>query len=133
VRRLLAIAVAFVFVGVVGRASPLHTHAYSGHDHREHNHGPAAHAHAQAPAHHDEGDDSPHFDTCDPGQHAVPVTIGAAPLPHADSFHAESSNARIVARLVLVRSANTLTDVRVHGPPSLRHVPTRAPPPTFPA
>jgi hypothetical protein len=134
VQRLLAIVVACAFAFVIGQVPALHTHVYSGHEHREHDHGPAAHEHL-TPAHHDNDDDGDavHLDRCDPGEHAVAFTIGGAPLPQVKTVHAESATLWFHAPLVLLRSARSLADVRVHGPPPERHLPPRAPPLTSPA
>ena len=129
--------VCLAFVGAAGQVSALHTHAYTDHDHAEHHHGPAAHEHPQVlahePADHDGDDDAAHIESCDPGQHAVSFTIFCPPLPRVDPVDVPCASTGAFARLVLLRSAYSLADVRVHGPPPLGPVPARAPPSLSPA
>jgi hypothetical protein len=115
--------------------SSLHVHEYAGHDHPEHRHGPASHEHhhsAIAEDHHSEAEDPDHPDlqaeSCDPGRHAVAVTIGCA---QAARFHvdiAELPGPAIPAPTASAGSAMPLADVRVHGPPLALGIPSRAPP-----
>ena len=127
--------VGFAFVGVVAQGSALHTHSYTSHGHPEHRHGPAAHEHPQPALHHDEHEDhdAVHLESCDPGQHAVSVTVACPPLPRVDALDRQSEHATSVGRLVLLRAVQTVRDVRVHGPPFRTQAPPRAPPLTLPA
>jgi hypothetical protein len=138
VQRFVAIMAGFAFVGATADVSALHTHAYTDHEHAGHRHGPAAHEHPQVPAHEpahqDEDHDAAHVESCDPGQHAVAFTIFCPPLPRVDAFDdVPFAKTGILESLVLLRSASTPTDVRVHGPPLLTQTPPRAPPSIFPA
>src|SRR5688572_28078879 len=109
--------VAVTFIGATAQVSSLHTHSYTEHAHPEHHHGPAAHEHPQTAAHQDDDDDAAHLESCDPGEHVVSVRTTCPPLRHVGAFDVPSSNVRLVDPLVLLRSAHTVTDVRVHGPP----------------
>ena len=131
VRAFVAILLGFALTGTAGQSPWLHIHAYIDHDHPEHHHGPAAHEHQQSTTHHH--DDRASLESCDPGQHSVPFTLGCAPLPHVNAIDAASANPSIVDPLVPLRSVHHLTDVRVHGPPPLTQAPPRAPPLIFPA
>jgi hypothetical protein len=134
VRHLVAIVVGVAFAATAFQVSTLHTHAYVAHGHPEHDHAPAAHEHPQPVAHHDaDDDDAVHLESCDPGQHVVSVTAGCPPPPRVDVFDAPSAHTRSLHPLVLLRSAHSVTDVRVHGPPPRAQASPRAPPLTFPA
>ena len=133
VHRSVAVLVGLVLAATSGQVSALHIHSYADHDHPEHQHGLAAHEHQWPLPHHDEDDEAVHLKSCDPGQHAISVTMGCAPLPQLDSIDAESLNPTVLEPLVPFRSVHRLTDVRVHGPPPLTHAPPRAPPLNLPA
>lgn len=135
VQRLVATLLGFAFVGVAAQGSALHTHSYASHGHPEHRHGPAAHEHPQPAPHHDEHEDhdAVHLESCDPGQHAVSVTIACPPLPRVDALAGQSEHAASVDRLVLLSAVHPVRDVRVHGPPSRTQTAPRAPPLTHPA
>jgi hypothetical protein len=125
-RRALASFLVIALNVTSGFVSSLHIHAYSDHDHPEHHHGPAPHDHHTSPAHHDA--EGPTLESCDPGEHAVSITMGCAPLPRAHVIHAEYGWPGIVEPLILVRSFHPITDVRVHGPPPRTQSSPRAPP-----
>jgi hypothetical protein len=131
VHRVVTILLGFVLVSTGGQVSALHIHAYTDHDHPEHHHGFAAHEHHRSVRHHD--DDVVHLETCDPGQHAVSLTMGCAPVPRVHVIDAECASPAAVESLVPFRSVHHFTDVRVHGPPLLAQAPPRAPPLSFPA
>ena len=113
-----------------------HVHEYLGHDHPEHHHGPASHEHHHsAVAGHDhhsvaEDHDPPALqaDSCNPGRHAVAVTMGCAQLPQVHVDVAELPGPTVIDSAAPVHSAAPVTDVRVHGPPFDVRVPARAPP-----
>ena len=115
------------------QVSRLHTHAYAGHDHPEHQHGLAAHDHAQAVVHEDESDEGLHVEPCDPGRHEVSLTLGCAPAMPRVSVHAEAVQLPALDRLVPLRIIGMATDARAHGPPLVPSGPPRAPPHLFPA
>jgi hypothetical protein len=113
----------------------LHVHEYLGHDHPEHHHGPASHEHHQAIAdddHHEETEDHglPAFqaDSCDPGHHAVAVTMGCAQVSQLQIAIAELPSPTVVVPAAPVQSVVPVRDVRVHGPPFDSRIPARAPP-----
>ena len=133
VQRALALFVGVALVAMSSQVSRLHTHAYVGHDHPEHQHGLAAHDHNQAVVHEDEDDEGPHVESCEPGRHAVSLTLGCAPAMPRVSVHAEPAQLPVVHRLVLLRIIGTATDARAHGPPLATSGPSRAPPYIFPA
>ena len=133
VPRVIPVVLGLVLASTSGQVSALHIHAYTDHDHPEHHHGLAAHEHHRSAPHHDEDHDAVHLESCDPGQHAVSVTMGCAPVPHVDAIDAQCANSSLVEPLVPVRSVQPFTDVRVHGPPPLTQAPPRAPPLIFPA
>jgi hypothetical protein len=133
VQRFVTILLGFVMASASGQVSPLHIHQYTGHDHPEHHHGLAAHEHHRSVPHQDNDDDVVHMEPCDPGQHAVSITMGSAPLPQANALDVECANPSVLELLVPLRSVHRFADVRVHGPPPLTQVPPRAPPLIFPA
>lgn len=131
VRHLVAIIAGVAFAAAPVQWPALHTHAYVAHDHPEHAHAPAAHEHPQPAPHHDDEDedeDAVHLESCEPGQHVVSVTASCPPLPRVGVFDAQAAQAGGVHRLVLLRSAHSVTDVRVHGPPPRAQASPRAPP-----
>ena len=135
-RRLVAFLLAQALVVSTSAASPLHVHEYVGHDHPAHHHGPAAHEHHDlAPAdqdHHPDTGDEDHLvwqaDPCEPGRHAVAVSMGCACIIQAHIDLAELPGPTIVVASAPIRSAVPFTDVRVHGPPFDPRTPSRAPP-----
>lgn len=131
--RALALIVGVALVAVSSQVSRLHTHAYVGHDHPEHQHGLAAHDHHPPVAHQDEDDTGPHIESCDPGRHEVLLTLGCAPAMARVSVHAEAVQLPVLDRLVPLRIIGTATDSRAHGPPLVPSGPPRAPPHFFPA
>ncbi len=137
--RCIAILLGLILASTSGHVSALHIHAYTDHDHPEHHHGLAAHEHNRPAQHHDDddddgdGDEAVHLESCDPGQHAVALTMGCTPLPPAHAIDGVCPNLILAALLVPIRSVNEVTDIRVHGPPPLTHAPPRAPPLIFPA
>lgn len=133
VHRLLTVLLGLVVASTSGQISALHIHQYTDHDHPEHHHGPAAHDHQRPSVHHDEDDGGAHLEPCDPGHHAVSVTMGCMPLPKAHASDAECPNPGVVEPLVSVHPVPAFTDVRVHGPPPLTQAAPRAPPPSSPA
>lgn len=133
VPRVVAILLGLALASTPGRVSALHIHAYTDHDHPEHHHGLATHEHHRLASLQDDDDDAPHFESCDPGQHAVSFAMACTPLLQAHAIDAESASPSAFGPLVPVCSVRGLTDVRVHGPPSLTQAPPRGPPLTFPA
>lgn len=131
VRRLVAILLGLAVVSSAGLMPATHIHRYADHDHPEHHHGPAIHEHRRAQALPNDG--LPQWTTCDPGQHAVSLTVGCAAVPLTQIVEAESSSATVLPSLVRLQPARELTDVRVHGPPPRTQAPPRAPPLTLPA
>ena len=116
--------------------SSLHVHEYFSHDHPDHHHGPASHEHHHedlaALRHHVPGWDNDHAalqaESCDPGRHAVAVTIGCAHVPQMYVDLADVPGPSIVVPPAPVRSATPIMDIRVHGPPFHVCIPSRAPP-----
>ncbi len=134
VRRLVACALVQALVVSTAAGASLHVHEYLGHDHPEHHHGPASHDH-QAIAdddHHDETEDhdlpAVQADSCDPGHHAVAVTMGCAHVPQLHIAIAELPSPTVVVPAAPVQSVAPVRDVRVHGPPFDSRIPARAPP-----
>jgi hypothetical protein len=129
VRRLVAVLLGLA-LAYMGHVSALHTHFYTDHDHPEHHHGPAAHDHDGD--HHvfktHSEENAPAVKPCDPGRHAVALTVGCAALTHPHTGAAECGTAAIPDPLIPSLPATTLTDVRVHGPPARTQGPPRAPP-----
>lgn len=116
-------------------ASALHVHEYVGHDHPDHHHGPATHEHghlvvADREHHSVEEHDDPAIEaeSCDPGRHAVTVSMGCAYVPQVHVDFAALPGPTSEAASSPTRSAIALTDVRVHGPPFDARTPSRAPP-----
>lgn len=136
VRRPLAFVLMQALVVSTALAASLHVHEYAGHDHPEHHHGPASHEHHQAAIadddHHDKTEDHalPAFraSSCDPGHHAVAVTMGCAQVPQLHMAIADVPSPTIVVPCAVVRSMASVRDVRVHGPPFNCRIPARAPP-----
>jgi hypothetical protein len=136
VRRVLALVLAQALVVSASVGSSLHVHEYVGHDHPDHHHGPASHEHHHSAlaggADHfaSEDHDVPAFqeDSCDPGRHAVALTMGCAQVPQVHVDIAELPSPSVSMPAVPVKSAVAVTDVRVHGPPFDPRVPSRAPP-----
>jgi hypothetical protein len=136
VRRLLALVLIQALVVSTALGASLHVHEYAGHDHPEHHHGPASHEHHQAAIadddHHQETEDHGllafHADSCDPGRHAVAVTMGCAQVPQLQIVIAELPSPTVVVPAAPVQSVAPVTDVRVHGPPFDPRIRSRAPP-----
>jgi hypothetical protein len=133
VHRPIAFLLGLVLASTSGQVSALHIHLYTDHDHPEHHHGLAAHEHHRSAPHHDKEDGAVHLESCEPGLHAVSITMGCAALPPVHAVNAECANPTIVEPLVPVRSFHPVTEVRVHGPPPRTQAPPRAPPLSFPA
>ena len=136
-RQLVAFVLAHALVVSAATGSLLHVHEYVGHDHPDHHHGPATHEHEHSALgerdHHStaEHDDHPKVgaESCDPGRHAIAVTLGCAQVPQVHVDIAELPGPTIAAPTAPIRSAATVTDVRVHGPPPFDpRIPSRAPP-----
>ena len=140
-RRLVACALVQALVISTAVGASLHVHEYLGHDHPEHHHGPASHEHHHAAIadddHHDETEDHSlpalQADSCDPGQHAVAVTMGCAQVPPLHVDIAELPGPTVLVPAAPVQSVAPVTDVRAHGPPFDPRIPSRAPPLTPPA
>jgi hypothetical protein len=136
VRRLVAYALVQALVISTAMGASLHVHEYLGHDHPEHHHGPASHEHHHSAIvdddHHDETDDrglpALQAESCDPGQHAVAVTMGCAHVPQLYVDIAELPGPTVLVPTAPVHSVAPVTDVRVHGPPFDSRIPSRAPP-----
>jgi hypothetical protein len=134
VRPVVALVLACAVVAASTAASSMHVHEYVGHDHPDHHHGPATHEHERAAhltRHHDPVDDHhPTIDAepCDPGRHAVSVSVGSVSVPPLHVDLAELTRPIVVAPSAPARSRTAITDVRVHGPPCNSEVSSRAPP-----
>ena len=136
--RLVALVLAQALVVSSAMASSLHVHEYLGHDHPDHQHGPANHEHDHpavaerdhhSSAEHDDDHPTVGAESCDPGRHAVTVTMGCAEVPRVHVDIAELPGPTILASASPIRLASMLTDVRVHGPPPFDpRIPSRAPP-----
>jgi hypothetical protein len=136
VRRLVACAVVQALVVSTSLGASLHVHKYLGHDHPEHHHGPSHEHHHLAIAdddHHD--DDSEEIGlpelqarSCDPGQHAVAVTMACAQAPQLHVQNAELPGPTVLVPAAPIRAVTPVTDVRVHGPPFESRIPSRGPP-----
>jgi hypothetical protein len=125
VHRAVAILLGLLLASTSGQVGALHIHDYTDHDHPEHHHGLASHEHHRPDRHHD--DDELSIESCDPGQHAVSITMGCVPWPAVHAPDGECASPDRVEPLVPLRLEQRLTDVRVHGPPPLALAP-RAPP-----
>jgi hypothetical protein len=136
VSRLVAFVLMQALVVSTATATSLHVHEYIGHDHPEHHHGPASHEHQHSSFpdsdHHDEGvgEDDPAIEagSCGPGRHAVAVTFGCVHVPQIHVEIAEVAGPTVIAPTAPIRSATSITEVRVHGPPFDIRIPSRAPP-----
>ena len=127
VRRVLASLLGIALASFGGQMSALHTHVYTGHEHPDHDHGPAAHGHHSTQA--ASGDaDTVRLEACDPGRHALSLVLGAAALRHHQQVAIESAASRVIEPSVLLQTRISLIDVRVHGPPLSRRTSPRAPP-----
>jgi hypothetical protein len=132
VQRFLAHLLGTAVLATAGQVPALHTHVYRDHDHPEHHHGVAAHEHHPA-RHHDDPDDHwSNLESCDPGQHAVSLTMGCASVPPSQVVDADVPCPTLREFLVPIRSVVDRRDVRVHGPPPRSRIPARAPPITIP-
>ena len=136
VRRFLAVFVVQGMVLSMTWGSSLHVHEYVGHDHPDHHHGPASHEHQHsalgAQHHPSQGalEDHPAMEaeSCDPGRHAVAVSVGSAQVSQVHVDLTDVPGPATVVPVAPIRSASPITDVRVHGPPSHNRIPSRAPP-----
>jgi len=127
VRRLIAILIGVAVAASFGQPAALHLHVYTDHDHPEHHHGPAAHEHHHhGKAHADEG--LPRLASCEPGVHAVSVTLSAVVAPHVDVVAATDGSISVLAPPGRLERAIEIIDVRAHSPPSETQAPPRAPP-----
>jgi len=129
VHRVLAALVAVAMLSTSGSAVWQHVHAYAGHDHPDHHHGPASHSHvADRHTRAESQDETARLEGCDPGEHAVSVVFTyVAPQPD----HAPVPV--VLATLVVPRPEQPWrevvpSDVRAHSPPRLTDAPLRAPP-----
>ena len=137
-RRLVAVVLAQALVASSAVGTSLHVHEYLGHDHPDHHHGPAAHEHEHERetlvdmGHHsaalDDHELAVQADSCDPGRHAVSVSMACASVAQVHVDLAELPGPRIMVPSVPIQSAIPITDVRVHGPPFDARIPSRAPP-----
>jgi hypothetical protein len=136
VRRLVVFVVVQALAVSTSMSSSLHVHQYFGHDHPDHHHGPAAHRHDHPAVvdrdhHADPADDEPaawQAERCEPGQHAVSVSMSCACIAHGHVDFAELYGPTVAVPGAPIRSAVQFTDVRVHGPPFDGRIPARAPP-----
>jgi hypothetical protein len=137
VRRLVAAVLACGLAVSSTAVSSLHVHDYTDHDHPDHHHGPASHEHAH-PAiadrddHSSADEDQPalEVESCDPGRHAISITMGCVHSPQVHAEVAELSAPTAKAPISATGSTTALTDVRVHGPPFDARIASRAPPVT---
>ena len=140
-RRVMALVLAQALVALSTMGSSLHVHEYVGHDHPDHHHGPANHGHEHSPTadrdhhgsdHHAIADDDHgstiEAESCDPGRHAVDVAMVCTYVPQVHVDVAELPSPGINVPSAPVRSATSVADVRVHGPPFAARIPPRAPP-----
>jgi hypothetical protein len=67
-------------------------------------------------------------DSCDPGRHAVGVSMGCAYVPQVHVDVAERPGPPTARPSASIRPVVPVTDVRVHGPPFDPRIPSRAPP-----
>ena len=145
VRRTLTFLLVAAQIAAPSVVSSLHVHEYIGHDHPTHHHGPESHEHGrhharqiEADHDHDVAVDGHEVDTiqtesCDPGRHAVAVTMTCAQPLQLTLDLAELPGPTIVVPSAPVRTGVGITDVRVHGPPPFDpRIPSRAPPLAFP-
>jgi hypothetical protein len=138
VRRLVAFLLAQALMVSTFVASSLHVHEYVGHDHPDHHHGPAAHDHDHPATtdrdhhSHEENEDHPAWqaDACEPGRHAVSVSMSCACILQAHVDLAELPGPTVGVPSAPIRSTVPFTEVRVHGPPFDARIPARAPPRT---
>jgi hypothetical protein len=134
VRRVVAYALALALVVSSATVSSLHVHEYVGHDHPDHHHGPATHEHEHSTLayreHHTSPENAPamQVESCDPGRHAVSVSLGCAYVRQVHVDLAELPGPTLAVPTAAIRSAVPFTDVRVHGPPFDARIPSRAPP-----
>jgi hypothetical protein len=141
VRRLLALVLAVATFSSVGTVASLHVHEYVGHDHPEHHHGLAVHDHDADSriegGHHGDVDDDHELSieavSCRAGRHAVGIRTTWTNVHQVHVDLAEIPGPALVIPAPLNRPGFAITDVRVHGPPSLRQLPARAPPVSQPA
>ena len=112
--RLVALVLAQALVVSSAMASSLHVHEYLGHDHPDHHHGPANHKHDHpavadrdhhSTAAHDDDHPTVGGESCDPGRHAVAVTMGCAQVPQVHVDIAELPGPTIAAPTAPIRSA----------------------------
>ena len=131
-----SLAAVFLTVSLLSAAgsAALHVHRYAGHDHPEHHHGPAAHEHHQAAPRHEHDFPNtkhaprPEWTPCDPGQHALSLTIACATPPYGFTLVAQCEPMGTVAAARDHGPAVAFTDARAHGPPTCTQAPPRAPP-----
>ena len=136
VRRLLAFVLIQALVVSTAAGASLHVHEYLGHDHPDHHHGPATHDHEHptepARDHHSvaEDDHTPAIqaESCDPGRHAVSVSLGCAFVSQLHIAVGVLPGPTFMVPSVPIQSAVRPRDVRVHGPPFDPRTPSRAPP-----
>lgn len=130
--RVLAAVLALAMLSTSWAAALRHVHAYVGHDHADHHHGPAWHghpavAHAPAPDSH-ASHEAARLENCDAAEHAVAVifTYVAPYLEHLPSSVAPAT--MLVAPPEQPWRHVAPSDVRAHSPPRLTDAPLRAPP-----
>jgi hypothetical protein len=139
VHRLLACLLVALLIGPWGQALPQHVHAGGDHAHPEHEHGPTAHAHAA----HKHGHEVPaddiasaalHIESCDVGNHSRSTVLAAAcALMTYAAVAATASPTCWLAPPMSAPVLSSVTDTRVHDPPSRTPSSPRAPPLSIPA
>lgn len=126
-RRVLFACLAIVMLwSSTGRAS-MHVHAYTGHDHVDHHHGPATHDHDRhAPA----NGDGERFPSCDPGAHAIFLASATTTVPTAAVFSVPFDSVELYAVAPECACCGPVyaIDVRQHSPPRCTPQSPRAPP-----
>lgn len=132
VHSVIAAVLGFALLSTWGHVSALHIHAYTDHDHPEHHHGLAAHEHEHATATR-APDGTVHLETCNPSRHTISFVFVCAAPPQTPVVDAEFVSPAVPDRAVPPCQVIDVTDIRVHGPPSLTQASPRGPPLIFPA
>lgn len=125
-RRPLYVCIAIVMAWALTRPAPVHVHAYSGHDHVDHHHGPATHDHHRPATSSHDGDSR--LSSCDPAAHAVFLRLATTTATAAVVVPFAAVELYVLAPDSARGGAVALIDVRQHSPPRGTLLPARAPP-----
>jgi len=117
---------AIVMAWALARPVPVHVHAYSGHDHADHHHGPATHDHHPPATTSHDGDSR--LSSCDPATHVVFLRVATTTAQATVTVPFAVFGLYVLASDSARSGAMSSIDVRQHSPPCFSPRSPRAPP-----